>query len=96
MHKETKALLTDEIEALGKEEEDAEETSGEARRGTGKTVTGFNFLFINGCPANSTVMDKNHLVENLGQELRATMKQKHACFPHCLTDLTKRFPGCMI
>lgn len=56
-------------------------------------MLGFNYLFINGCQANSTVSDDNPLVKNIGQELRLNQKDNTVTFPGCMNDLSKRFPA---
>lgn len=57
-------LSTRELEEINNQDE--EETKNpedkEATRGEGDRKTGCNYLFINGCQANSVVKDKNPLV----------------------------------
>lgn len=51
-------------------------------------------MFINGCPANSTVKDENDMAENIEQELRLNQRNKKVKFPFSLLNLPKRCPGC--
>lgn len=53
-------------------------------------------MFINGCPANSTMFDDNDLVQKILQVLRFNQRQGTLTFPACLIDLPKHFPGCAI
>jgi len=55
-NKEREILFTDEKDQYKEEEQN------ETTRGTGPGLTGINFLYLNGCPANSTVKDKNPLI----------------------------------
>jgi len=83
-------------ETLTLEESETLDYEPGTTRGSGSYSTGFNFLFVNGCLANSVVKDKNPLVRAITQEFRACMEKGELEFPYCLINLPKRYQGCML